>query len=120
MSLKQTLLDYLKTHGRMSLNELAAICAKHPAKISAAEKRLRELREPLHPSFCPSVGVIREKGYIVAYTWKTTVLDENMHTQSPLDGVMCLPNSPCFSKQKFNICNCEKILGKNIDLFTKR
>lgn len=71
MSLKQKLLDTLKANGRMDLNELQAICNAYPAKISTAEKRLREFRERLHPDYQPEVGVEIKNGYINAYVWKT-------------------------------------------------
>ena len=70
MTLKSKLIDHLQSWGRLDLNQLQKLCNDYPAKISSAEKRLREMREPLHSSYLPEVGVEMKSGYINAYVWK--------------------------------------------------
>jgi hypothetical protein len=77
-SLKQTLLDYLKSNGRMTFQQMEGICKLNSKKVSNGEKRLRDLRAPIlnhevNPDYDPNIGVIYndKKTAIVAYTYYT-------------------------------------------------
>jgi hypothetical protein len=68
MSLKSNLQQLIKDRNGevFTLNELEAYCHKYPAKLSQAERRLRE---------CPDIGKEFKKGAIVGYYWKSSDLD---------------------------------------------
>lgn len=70
MSLKQSLIEYLQTNGRITLDQLYLFCGKEHKKTSNAERRLRELMEPKHKDYNPCIKTERNaKGAIIGYVW---------------------------------------------------
>lgn len=91
MSLKQKILDTLKIHNRLDLNQLAELCKAYPAKQSVAEKRLREMREPLHKDYHPEVQLEFKNGYINAYVWRTNEVAERVEAFMEKDKTLWHP-----------------------------
>lgn len=61
---------FLKKNERMSIQELEIVCHREGKKVSNGERRLREMQDDKHHSYCPRVSVRKnEKGAIIAYTY---------------------------------------------------
>lgn len=98
MSLKAKLLDTLKLNGQINLNELQVLCNSYPAKVSTAEKRLREFREPLHKDYHPQVQIEEKNGYINVYKWSETPNSAPRATINPT-GACCYSSTVFFDRK---------------------
>ncbi len=71
-SLKEKLKTAIRLRGYVSNSELYEICRTEGAKVSAAERRLREMADPQDKSFTPEIVKDEWGNAIHGYRWKDT------------------------------------------------
>lgn len=76
-SLKQKLLEILKTYGRLDLQGLESVCKAYPAKFDNATRRLRELMADY-----PQITTTKNPhGAITAYHWQNSAPGTIVHSR---------------------------------------
>ena len=78
-SLRVQLKNWIQTQGYVSYQEICNACISGKFgrwhKVSAAERRMRELTSPKHPAYTPSIVTDGKGkyGYIRGYKWDSSV-----------------------------------------------
>ena len=88
-SLRIKILQFLKLHQKMSVEQMEVLCHREGRKISNGERRLRELQDLNHPSYNSRVGEVKKNGAIVEYTYEPSP-EERMHQNYQRTGQLVL------------------------------
>lgn len=103
MSLKQSLVDLIKTHGRLTHREVVQYCLDHGYKPDNATRRMREaMNEDL------TIETERHSGTIMAYVYKPSNLNavkpkpRQIQEQPPKTDKNPVPTKNSHQKPNFN------------------
>lgn len=102
-SLKEKLLEQIKTNGRMTHRDMVLFCLDNSYKPDNGTRRLREVRDPKHPDFDSSIQVEMNGGTIMAYTYKPNSAPQP--TVKPSTDT-CSGDHKCWHYRMFHYCKC--------------
>ena len=107
------LTDLIKKHGQITYGEMEKYCEENGYRKSNGERRLREVRDPRHRNYDPTIGVIMEGDVIRFYTYKpdrTATQTQNSAPGQEIPPKLIIPTAqPKFSTYMPACCEIYKV-----------